>query len=258
MPFTFKLSQRLARMRDSGLAACRLLPAAGPGQVVNVVLSPDAVTLVPPFKHKFSARWAQLRGVLLLGLLAAGGCDLQKLLGLLFQVASVSVTPSASSIVVSGTMQLVATPKDASGSPVSGRLVTWASSAPAVTVVSGNGLATGMTPGVATITAMSEGQSGTATVTVTVSVSPAPVASVTLSPATASMIVGGKQQFTVTLRDATGAVLTGRTVGWNSSNFGVAKMDLATPGLFIGVAAGTATITAISEGVSATATLTVS
>src|SRR5439155_718963 len=63
-------------------------------------------------------------------------------------VASVSVAPAAASVQVSGTVQLTATPKDANGTPLSGRTVTWAAA------------------GAATITATSEGQSGSATVTV--------------------------------------------------------------------------------------------
>ncbi len=52
MPFTFKLSQRLARMRAVGLpssaavvAACRLVPVAAPRR--QVVVRPDPITLSP-------------------------------------------------------------------------------------------------------------------------------------------------------------------------------------------------------------------
>ncbi len=123
------------------------------------------------FKHKLSRRLALLRNVFLLGLVATTACDLQKLIGLLTGVVvSVSVEPAAPSLVVGTTVQLAATPKDANGNPVSGRVVTWASSAPAVATVSGGGVVTGMAAGAATITATSEGQSGTAALTVTASV----------------------------------------------------------------------------------------
>src|SRR5436309_511647 len=81
-------------------------------------------------------------------------------------VASVSVAPAAASVQVSGTVQLTATPKDANGTPLSGRTVTWASSNTSVASVTGSGLVTGAAAGSATITATSEGQSGSATVTV--------------------------------------------------------------------------------------------
>ena len=62
---------------------------------------------------------------------------------------------------------------------MTGRLVTWSSSNPAVATVEFRvGLATGVAVGTATITATSEGKSGTATLTV----NPVPVASVSITP----------------------------------------------------------------------------
>src|SRR2546427_310892 len=84
---------------------------------------------------------------------------------------------------------------------------------------------------------------------------PAPVAQVVVSPASASDTVGQKQQFTATMKDSSGNVLSGRTVTWASNNNGVATVDAN--GLGSGVAAGTATITATSEGVNGGATVTV-
>jgi len=82
-------------------------------------------------------------------------------------VASVSVTPSSATVPVGSTLQLTATPKDATGSPLTGRTVTWASSNTSVATVSATGLVTGQVAGTAIITATSEGQSGTAAITVT-------------------------------------------------------------------------------------------
>jgi uncharacterized protein YjdB len=81
-------------------------------------------------------------------------------------VATVSVTPGSASLAVGGTVDLNAVARDASGRILTGRAVTWATSNPAVATVSGTGLVTGVTGGVATITATSEGKSGTSTVTV--------------------------------------------------------------------------------------------
>src|SRR3989441_1740364 len=93
------------------------------------------------FKHKLSRRLALLRNVLLLGLGVAAACDLQQLMGLLQSlVVSVTVSPAAPSVLVGATAQLTATPKDANGNPLTGRTVTWASSAPAVATVSSTGL----------------------------------------------------------------------------------------------------------------------
>ena len=81
-------------------------------------------------------------------------------------VASVEVLPTSASVVVGGTVQLTATPKDAGGLPLTGRTITWGTNASGVATVSASGLVTGVAGGPATITATSEGKSGTASVTV--------------------------------------------------------------------------------------------
>ena len=82
-----------------------------------------------------------------------------------------------------------------------------------------------------------------------------PVASVTLTPATASVTVGSTQQLTATLKDSTGAALSGRTITWASSNSAAATVSAS--GLVTGIAGGTATISATSETVQGTAAVTV-
>ena len=166
-------------------------------------------------------------------------------------VASVEVTPSPASVPVAGTLQLAATLKDAAGAVLTGREITWSSSAVAIATVSQTGLVTGVAEGASVqIAATSEGISGTASVTVQV-----PVASVQVAPAAASVAVGGTVQLTTTLRDAGGNILVGRTVAWTSSD--VALASVSPTGLVTGVAQGAATITATSEGKIATALITV-
>jgi len=89
-------------------------------------------------------------------------------------VASVGVTLSAASLTVGQTSQATAVLKDATGNVLSGRAVTWSSSAPAVASVTAAGLVTGVGAGTATISAASEGQTGAAAVTVTAVVSTPP------------------------------------------------------------------------------------
>jgi hypothetical protein len=81
---------------------------------------------------------------------------------------------------------------------------------------------------------------------------PASVASVTVTPDNLSLIVGQSGPLTATVRDASGAALTGRTVTWASSQPSWAAVD--GNGLVTGVAVGTANITATSEGQSGSAT----
>jgi uncharacterized protein YjdB len=168
-------------------------------------------------------------------------------------VASVTVSPTSASVPVGQTVQLTATPKDANGNALSGRTVTWASNNTAVGTVNANGLVTGVVAGSMTITATSEGQSGTSAVTV--AAGPLPVASVTVSPAPASVPVGQAVQLTATPKDASGNPLVGRTVTWASSNTSVGTVN--TNGLVTGVVAGSTTITATSEGQSGTSTVAV-
>src|SRR5256712_364808 len=157
-------------------------------------------------------------------------------------VASVVVSPASANMSVGGTTQLSATPKDAAGNVLAGRLVTWTSSSSAIATVSAGGLVSGAAVGSATITATSEGQSASATITVAT----VPVAAVAMSPATAAVLVGATVQFTATLLDAAGNVLSGRSVTWAST--GPAVATVSSTGLVTGVAPGAVTITATSEG----------
>src|SRR5207237_905339 len=90
---------------------------------------------------------------------------------------------------------------------------------------------------------------------VTVTGCTVPVASVSVTPASATISAGQSAQLTATPQDANGNPLSGRTVTWSSSNPSVAVADVN--GKVTGVAAGSATITATSEGQSGTATVTV-
>jgi len=152
---------------------------------------------------------------------------------------------------VGTTRQLAAVTKDSAGNTLTSRAVTWSSSNTTVATVSVSGLVTGNAPGSATLTATSEGKSGSATITVAI----VPVASVTLSPTSASILVGATKQLAVVTKDSAGNTITGRVVTWSSGNTSVALVS--TGGLVTGQGTGSATITATSEGKSGTATITV-
>lgn len=81
------------------------------------------------------------------------------------------------------------------------------------------------------------------------------VATVTVSPSSGTIQVGGTLQLTATPRDQNGNALSGRTITWSSSNTSVATVTSS--GLVRGIAPGTATITATSEGRTGQATVTV-
>src|SRR5437879_96521 len=166
-------------------------------------------------------------------------------------VTSVDVAPPTATVQTGLTVQLTATPRDVNGTALSGRAVSWSSSNTSVATVNGSGLVTAVTPGAATITATSEGKTGTSSITVT----NVPVASLDVTPATATVQAGQTVQLTATPRDANGATLSGRTVTWSSSNTSVATVTSS--GLVSGVAPGSATITATSEGKSGTSSISV-
>jgi uncharacterized protein YjdB len=180
-----------------------------------------------------------------------GSASLTVIAGPPAPVASVTVALGASSIQVGQGTQATATLKDANGNTLTGRTITWSSSAPSVASVSSSGAVTALAAGSTQITATSEGQSGSATVTVTV----VPVATVVVALAASSVTVGQSTQATATLKDANGNTLTGRTVTWSSNNTAVATVSSA--GLVNALAAGSAQITATSEGKTGSASLTV-
>ena len=81
-------------------------------------------------------------------------------------VASVEVSPSAETIGLGSTLQLTAEGFDETGAAVGGAKFSWESSDAAVATVDASGLVTGVTVGVATITASAGSGQGTAEITV--------------------------------------------------------------------------------------------
>jgi len=166
-------------------------------------------------------------------------------------VGSVVVQPQAPTITQGANVQLSATVRDVNGVIVTDRVVTWSSASPAVATVSSSGVVTGVGGGTATITATSEGRSGTTLVTV----QQLPVATVTVQPANDTVLIGGTAQLTAVAKDSAGRTLTGRAIAWHSNSTAIATVDAN--GLVSGVTAGSTTVTATSEGKVGTATILV-
>ena len=169
-------------------------------------------------------------------------------------VAAVSVTLGAQSLNAGQTTQASAVLRDASNNVLSGRSITWSSAAPQLATVSSSGVVTAVAAGSATIIATSEGQSGSATLVVSTA-APAPVATVSLSASSTSIYVGQSQTISVTLKDAQGNVLSGRTIGWSSSS--PSALSVSPSGQVQALAVGSSTVTATSEGKSGTITISV-
>src|SRR5512142_485 len=166
-------------------------------------------------------------------------------------VAQVVVSPDSVDIAPGATAQFAAFGRTAQGDSVS-VAVTWSTSGGSITPA---GLYTADTnAGTFSISAQTtKAVHGSAKVHVGNGQSR--VASVTVSPATATIAAGATQAFTVVLKDAQGNVLTGRSVTWSSSAPTIAGISVA--GVATGLLAGTTTIGASSDGKSGTASLTV-
>ncbi len=164
---------------------------------------------------------------------------------------AVVVSPGEATLFVGETVTLKATVTDANGDPLSGRPVTWSSSATGVATVSASGVVTAKAPGTATITASSEGKSGKSTITVKL----VPVASVDMNPGELELQIGQSATITATPKSADGIALTGRSISWKSRDPGIATVS--SNGQVTAKSAGSTIIEASSEGVTGVALVTV-
>ncbi len=128
-------------------------------------------------------------------------------LTVLAAVASVSVSPSNHIMVVGSTVQLVVTLRDASNNVLTGRTISFTSSAPTVATVSASGLVSGLAAGTAFISIASEGRSTSATIIVSnpplVSVTPSSMSQThTFGQSSCPQAIG-----TITITNTSGAAV---------------------------------------------------
>ncbi|HKP29757.1 MAG TPA: Ig-like domain-containing protein [Gemmatimonadales bacterium] len=81
-------------------------------------------------------------------------------------VASVSIVPSQSALLVGETVDLIATPRDDNSQPLTGRAVSFSSDNPLIATVSGDGHVVAVAPGLTVVRATIEGKVGTANIAV--------------------------------------------------------------------------------------------
>ena len=135
-------------------------------------------------------------------------------------VARVEITPATLSLDEGETGALSATAKDANGGVLQGRAITWRSSDVTVAPIYANGQVLAIRPGTVTITAESEGKAAT----LELSVRAIPVANVVVSPLAQPLEKGDVFSLTATAIDASGRVLSGRTITWSTSDAAVATI----------------------------------
>ena len=213
------------------------------------------------FKFKLSRRLARMKlGAAIFGALALG-CALAESGPVVERIESINMVPARLSLVPSQSAILAVFATTSRGNQAETSMLQWTTTGGTIT---SNGIINGIlnvtyTSPTApnnyffTVTAITGAPSGTADILVTAS--PAPVAAVTVTPANVTLTVGDTTRFYATLTEATGRVVVGRLIDWTSSDGGVATV-LAT-GSVRAMGVGTATITATSEGHSATAVVTV-
>jgi len=168
---------------------------------------------------------------------------------------SISVTPTSATVPLGVQQQFTATGTFQGGGVADvTQAVLWNSSLTSVAAISFSGLATTTAQGMTTVSASSGSVSSNPA---SLTVGPPVVSSLAVSPAVATVLVGGSQQFIAlaTLTDGSQSDVTNLT-SWSSSDTSVATIAAAT-GLAAGVNVGSSTITAAYASFSAQAQLNV-
>jgi uncharacterized protein YjdB len=176
-------------------------------------------------------------------------------------LVSLAITPANPSIALGTTLQfiLTGTYSDGSTQDLTANAV-WSSSDNAIAALNNaagsKGLASSVTPGTVTVTALFNGTSAFTQLTVT----PATLASLEISPTRPSLALGTNLQFTATgiYTDGSSQDLTAN-VTWSSSDSAISTVSNAAgdKGLAISLSPGTVTVGITFNGVSASTQLTV-
>ncbi len=168
------------------------------------------------------------------------------------RIVSAVIAPRSGQLRLGIPRQLSVSLTDSAGGAIPpGRTVLWTTVTPTFANVSANGLVTGLGMGTARIAVNAEGVVDTVSFPVT----RVPVATVRLSPLTASVVQGTPVQINAIVEDSTGSVVTDRLIEWSSSD--PTRASVSSVGLVSTIAPGAVTITAISEGRQGTSTVTV-
>lgn len=164
---------------------------------------------------------------------------------------SVSIAPGAVSVPVNSTYRLTGTAFDCEGNSIRNKKILYSSSNNSVATVTSEGGVIGVAVGAASITATSDGKSSSSQVTVTAEAA----ANIVVSPGALILRRTNTRQLTATARNSTGAVVTGRTIRWSSSNSAIASIDQN--GLITAIAAGTVVVNAEIDQTVGSATVVV-
>ncbi len=171
--------------------------------------------------------------------------------------ATLTITAPSGTVPQEDTTTLIAVVRDAAGRVNPAPSVSWSSSDPlAATLVSAGQPASVKVIGVSQRTVEIVATSGNARGSIPITVEPrVPVASLTLSAPALTLMAEATRQLTATPRDATGRALGRRSISWTSDNASVATVSAT--GLVTATGNGSAGVTATSEGIQASAAVSV-
>lgn len=143
-------------------------------------------------------------------------------------IASITLTTANATIAEADTGAVVATVRDARGNTLTGRALTWSSSAPSVVSVDNTGRIIALAGGSSTITARDAGTTGVSG-TVAITVTPGVVTSLTFTtPAPTIATDSAGVTVTVVAKNAAGKVLAGRAIRWTVNDVNVAIVPPST------------------------------
>jgi len=174
-----------------------------------------------------------------------------------FPLSSISVSPATVTIPQTVATQFTATGTFSDGSQQNlTSYATWATNPSSVATIATLGIATGISPGQAFVTAVFAGIVSPTPTNPQLTVTNATITSIAVTPANASVTVGAPVTYKAvgTFSDQSHVDLTS-LVTWTSSDVTVAT--IATTGVASTVKPGSVTITATFNGVSGTTNLTV-
>jgi len=159
-------------------------------------------------------------------------------------LTGITVTPSSSNIVAGATQQLVTNTLDQNGASIGGATIIFSSDNSSIATVDNMGIITAVSAGIATITAQATLNgtivTGNSVVNVSNTIVTPIIAGVTISPALLNVLTGSTQQLTAIPIDHNGAVISGATITFSSSDKSIATVD--NTGLVTAVSAGIVTI----------------
>ena len=165
--------------------------------------------------------------------------------------ASVEISPNTLDAHVGEKIKFSAAAKDAAGNPIDEKPSVWFAAPFDLAGADESGEVTFHAPGVVTVGAVIAGKTGYATV----NVGNPKIASLEIAPPANPIVSGGAEKLAVIARTSNGNPRTDAVIAWTSEKPAIASVDAA--GLVTGLAPGSVTVKATSEGASGTVTFQV-